>query len=411
MHTENAPSRAARAIVIAVVLIAAVTARTAFLNFQSGDYRAFLLPWYQFIQQNGGLSALRYNFSDYNAPYLYLLVVLTHIPVSPLLGVKLISMVFDFLLGYFAYRIVALRHPDSWWPVLAGAAVVLLPTVVVNSSMWGQADAIYSAFGVGGVYFLLRKRPWSACVFFGLALGFKLQIVFLFPLLLLLVLRKQIPWPALLLIPGVYLALDIPALLVGADPHTLLTVYLAQTGSYSQLTLGAPNVYQFLDPNLTSSAIKTGGVVVTGLLALGLVVAAAAKRVELTTTRIVLAATLSVLLVPYLLPAMHERYFYLADVLTVMAACYLPLKLWALPVLTQFASLYSYLPFLTMRGGGGDTSIVDRKILAAVMLAALLLAGWAAVSSWRSSSPTGPVPAPRPTPLDRLRGPRTANSR
>jgi Gpi18-like mannosyltransferase len=397
--------------VIAVVLIAAVTARTAFLNFQSGDYRAFLLPWYQFIQQNGGLSALRYNFSDYNAPYLYLLVVLTHIPVSPLLGVKLISMVFDFLLGYFAYRIVALRHPDSWWPVLAGAAVVLLPTVVVNSSMWGQADAIYSAFGVGGVYFLLRKRPWSACVFFGLALGFKLQIVFLFPLLLLLVLRKQIPWPALLLIPGVYLALDIPALLVGADPHTLLTVYLAQTGSYSQLTLGAPNVYQFLDPNLTSSAIKTGGVVVTGLLALGLVVAAAAKRVELTTTRIVLAATLSVLLVPYLLPAMHERYFYLADVLTVMAACYLPLKLWALPVLTQFASLYSYLPFLTMRGGGGDTSIVDRKILAAVMLAALLLAGWAAVSSWRSSSPTGPVPAPRPTPLDRLRGPRTANSR
>jgi Gpi18-like mannosyltransferase len=411
MHTENAPSRAARAIVIAVVLIAAVTARTAFLNFQSGDYRAFLLPWYQFIQQNGGLSALRYNFSDYNAPYLYLLVVLTHIPVSPLLGVKLISMVFDFLLGYFAYRIVALRHPDSWWPVLAGAAVVLLPTVVVNSSMWGQADAIYSAFGVGGVYFLLRKRPWSACVFFGLALGFKLQIVFLFPLLLLLVLRKHIPWPALLLIPGVYLALDIPALLIGADPHTLLTVYLAQTGSYSQLTLGAPNVYQFLDPNLTSSAIKTGGVVVTGLLALGLVVAAAAKRVELTTTRIVLAATLSVLLVPYLLPAMHERYFYLADVLTVMAACYLPLKLWALPVLTQFASLYSYLPFLTMRGGGGDTSIVDRKILAAVMLAALLLAGWAAVSSWRSSSPTGPVPAPRPTPLDRLRGPRTANSR
>jgi Gpi18-like mannosyltransferase len=384
----TAPSRSVRkAVTAVVVVIAAVAARTAFLDFQSGDYRAFLLPWYQFIQQNGGLSALRYNFSDYNAPYLYLLVILTHIPVSPLLGVKIISMLFDFLLGYFAYRIVALRHPDSWWPALAGAVVVLLPTVVVNSSMWGQADAIYSAFGVGGVYLVLRRRPWLACVFFGLALGFKLQIVFLFPLILLLVLRKHIPWRALLLIPGVYLALDVPALLVGADPRTLLTIYLAQTGTYSQLTLGAPNVYQFLDPSLTSSAIKTGGIAVTGLLALGLVVAAAAKRVELTTTRIVLAATVSVLLVPYFLPAMHERYFYLADVLTVVAACYLPLKLWALPILTQFASLYSYLPFLTMRGGRGSTSVVDLKILASATLAAFLLAGWAAADSWRRSQP------------------------
>jgi hypothetical protein len=48
---------------------------------------------------------------------------------------------------------------------------------------------------------------------------------------------------------------------------------------------------------------------------------------------------------------MHERYFYLADVLTVLSAFYLPRKLWALPILEQFASLLSYLPFLLMTGG------------------------------------------------------------
>jgi hypothetical protein len=58
-----------------------------------------------------------------------------------------------------------------------------------------------------------------------------------------------------------------------------------------------------------------------------------------------------VVLVPYLLPAMHERYFYLADTLTVLSAFYLPRRLWYLPIIEQFASLFSYLPFLLMSGG------------------------------------------------------------
>jgi hypothetical protein len=77
------------------------------------------------------------------------------------------------------------------------------------------------------------------------------------------------------------------------------------------------------------------------------------RRVQLTPTRIVLAATVSVLLVPFFLPAMHERYFFLADAMTVVAAFYLPRRLWALPVLEQFASFCAYLPFLLGSGGGG----------------------------------------------------------
>jgi Gpi18-like mannosyltransferase len=421
--------------VVAVVVIAAAALRMAFLSYETGDARIFL-SWYQHIASNGGFAALKdISFANYNVTYLYLLAALSYLPVTPLVGIKVLSAAFDFLLGYFVYRLVALRHPGKWWPVLAGALTLFLPTVVVNASMWGQADAMYAAFAVGGVYFVLRKRPWLACTFIGIAFALKLQTVFLFPLLLLLVLLRFMPWKTLLAIPLVYVVLDIPALLIGTSPAQLVSVYVAQTGTFDLLTLNAPNVYQYLGTSVTSSALRLTGILVTGFLVLALVVAVWWRRVEMSSTRIILAATVSVLLVPYFLPAMHERYFFLADALTVVAAFYLPRKLWALPVLEQFASFFAYLPFLLgsgggfgggrgqrpggtggFRGGTGGTppaggfpgggngsggfggggfggggfgggsvnpSIVDMRILATAMLGALALAVWVTARQFR----------------------------
>ena len=315
------PRSARKMLAIAIIVLAAIAVRLAFFSYQSGDYTAYFAQWYDYIKQHGGFAALKTNFANYNEPYLYLLATLTYLPVPALAGIKAMSVVFDFLLAFFAYRIVNLRYPQRWWPILAGAIVLFLPTVVLNSSMWGQADAMYGAFGIGAVYFLLRRRPWLACLFFGLAFSFKLQIVFLFPLLLLLVLRKWVPWRALLVIPVVYVMLDVPALLLGASPGAVFSLYATQTGTYDQLTLNAPNVYQYFSAT-TSTVLRYGGIAVTGILLLALIVPVAVRRIPLTPLRIVLAATVSALLVPYFLPAMHERYFYLADVLTVIAAFY-----------------------------------------------------------------------------------------
>jgi Gpi18-like mannosyltransferase len=346
-------SRLRRATMIAIIVLAALAVRAVFFHYQSGDYDGYFARWYDYIVQNGHFAALKTQFANYNVPYLYLLTLVTYVPVPALYAIKSLSVLFDFLLAFFAYKIVDLRYPGRWQPILAGAIVLLLPTVVLNSSWWAQADAMYSAFGVGGLYFLLRKRPWLACLFFGLAFAFKLQIIFLFPLLLLLTLRRQVPWRALLLIPGVYLLLDIPALLVGASIKDLLTVYVTQTDTYDQLTLNAPNVYQYLGNVSDTGLFRTLGIAVTGVAVLGLIIPLLRKRIELTATRILLAGTVSVVLVPFLLPAMHERYFYLADALTVLSAFYLPRRLWALPILEQFASVFSYLPFLLMTGGFG----------------------------------------------------------
>jgi Gpi18-like mannosyltransferase len=292
--------------------------------------------------------------------------------VVALVGIKVISVVFDLVLAYFAYRTVALRHGGGWLPSSAALIVLFLPTVATNGGLWGQADAIYAAFGLGGVYFLLRRRPWPAGVFFGLSLAFKLQAVFLFPLLLVPALKKWIPWRILLVVPGVVLLLDVPALLAGAPLGQLLSVYAEQTSSYTALTLNAPSIYQFLPAGADAAVIRPVGVAVTGLVVLGLCLGVLLSRVRLTTTKVVLMGAASAGLVPFLLPSMHERYFYLAEVLTVVAAFFLPRRLWHVPVLVQAASFLAYLhvlfppagsmPFGDLPGEMGDGRLPPEDI-------------------------------------------------
>ena len=124
---------------IVVVPVVAVGIRVALFGQISGDYTAFMGPWYQFIDTQGGLAALRFNFANYNPPYLYL---------------------------------------------LAAATALFAPSVVINSGAWAQCDSIYAAFCLGSLYFLLRAKPWWASIFFAIALSFKLQAMFFLPVLL-----------------------------------------------------------------------------------------------------------------------------------------------------------------------------------------------------------------------------------
>lgn len=264
-----------------VLVLAAVTAvasallvRFLLLEYESPDWYRFLGPWYRYITEQGGFHALgNADFSDYNVPYLYLMAALTYLPVPAMEGVKCLSILFDLALAHYTYRIVALRWPHRPRRALAAAVVVLfLPTVVTNSGWWAQSDAVFTTFLVAGVYHLLRDRPWWTCSFFGIALAFKLQAVFLFPLLLVAVLARRIPWRSLLAVPAVYLALDVPAILLGSDPWQLLTVYVRQTGTYRDLTLNAPTVYQFVSvPYGEEDPVRRAGVLVAGLLVLALI--------------------------------------------------------------------------------------------------------------------------------------------
>ncbi|MET8148066.1 hypothetical protein ACIBSW_01150 [Actinoplanes sp. NPDC049668] len=382
-------------ILIAVLAVLAVAIRWVGRHEMTADMRIFFI-WYRKLDAAGGWSGLSQEIGNYNAPFLYILALLTYLPGSTLMKIKMAWVLFDVLLVYFGYRIVALRRPGWRIPVLAALVLAFLPTVVINSSLYGQCDAMWAAFALGGVYYLLRERPWVAVTLFTVALSVKPQAIFIFPLPALLVLAGSLRWRTLLAVPLVYVVLDLPAVLAGRDPVELLTLYSPsrQAAYVPALTSNAASVYAFLPVHTRLDTLKTLGYVFAAVLVVGVIYTLIAARVRLDAARIMTAATFFVILVPFLLPGMHERYFFLADVMTVVLAFYRP-RLWPVALLVQAASLLSYLPFLFI--GTGHGPFVPLPVLATMMLAALLITGHALLGDLRPVSRPAATTAPLPT--------------
>ena len=222
---------AAVAVLGAAVMVAV---RIPLLSATSGDYIAFVSPWYDHLKNNGGFAAVGDNFSNYNPPYLYLLALMTYLPIPKIVAIKSISIFFDLVMAFFAYRLVALRRP-GWLPAVASTAILAAPTVVLNGADWAQCDSIYTAFCLGSMYFLLRRRPFWAAVFFGIAFAFKLQAVFFAPIaiIVLIVQRERLRRivAAVVIAPIVFVAMLLPALVAGASVSELMAVYPNQISS------------------------------------------------------------------------------------------------------------------------------------------------------------------------------------
>ncbi|MFC3384181.1 glycosyltransferase 87 family protein [Couchioplanes azureus] len=354
-------------LLLGLLAMLAVGIRWAGRHEVTADMRIFY-AWYDRIEAGGGFAALDQEIGNYNAPFLYLLAILTYLPGSTLIKIKLTWCLFDVLLVYFTYRIVALRHAGWRIPALAALVTAFLPTVVVNSSLYGQCDGVWGALALGGLYYVLRGKGWGAASLFTMALAVKPQAIFIFPVLALTVLAGRLPWRCLLAVPVVYVVLDLPAILAGRDPVELLTLYSPgrQSSHVPALTSNAPSAYAFFPVTTRVDTLETLGYLFAAVLVLGVLYLLIAGRVRLDADRLVTASAVFVIGVPFLLPGMHERYFYLADVVAVALAFHRP-RLWPVPVLVQAASLLSYGPFLF-----GTAALVDLRILAVLMLSALV---------------------------------------
>jgi Gpi18-like mannosyltransferase len=227
---------------------------------------------------------------------------------------------------------------------MAAAVVCVAPTPLVNAFAWGQTDCIFTSFLALFVLFAIRRAPVAAASMFGVALAFKLQATFLLPLLLYLILAKQMRVWHLVILPVIYVLMMVPAALAGRPWLELVTLYVGQYQSYSDLAIHAANPWRIV---VALKLIDYSTGVVIGMAAaglMGLAIAVGSLRLETTSRTIVFVAALSAALMPYLLPKMHDRYFFVADIMTLTLAFVDP-RLWVLFPLFQVGSLLSYLPY------------------------------------------------------------------
>lgn len=91
--------------------VLAICLRSVLFGIHTSDYAAFS-GWYDFIQSHGGFAALKYNFSNYNVSYFYLLTLTTYIPIPKMISIKLVPVCFDLLMALFVYLIVRLKYKN-----------------------------------------------------------------------------------------------------------------------------------------------------------------------------------------------------------------------------------------------------------------------------------------------------------
>lgn len=328
------------------LLLIGIAIRVAFLPIISLDMKVFLVPWYDHMAIRGAWASLGDEFSNYTPPYLYLLslATFTNSFLSSVYAIKLISISFDFINAYLIYRIVKLHTSKDNLPQIAGVLFLCLPTIAMNSAAWGQADSIFTCFVIVCVYYLLQDKPLPAIVAFGIALAFKAQAIFISPFLLLLTLKKRLPWHYYLLAPVIYLAMMTPALVAGRSLASVFSVYLEQAETYGSLSMKAPNLYLFILDTVYTPVLYAG-LVISFFVALAWALDYASKIKEMNREIMILCVTVSAAMMPFLLPKMHERYFYLMDVFTFILAFFIP-RLWIPAVGSQVVSGLTYYVFL-----------------------------------------------------------------
>jgi Gpi18-like mannosyltransferase len=304
----------------------------------TGDMSKFYFIWYQNILDNGIAVAFREHLIGYTPAFWYLFAGTTLLdPILPrVTAIKLLPILADFVSTYFVYKIVRIKYPRGNLPYWAAGLFFALPTIFINSAQWGQMDALYTTFLIISLFFFLKEKPLQGMLAFALSFSIKFQAIFFVPFLVILLLKKKVQWWQFLLVPAVYVISCIPAVLLGSSWLDVLTIYLRQSTLFSQLSVNAPNLYIFVPWEVAEPALMIGFIVAFCTLTAWILFTALDKR-EITPERMVLLALISVSLTPFVLPRMHERYFYPADALSLIAAFFNP-ELWFVPFAFQLSS-------------------------------------------------------------------------
>lgn len=330
--------------IVVASLLAGLACRYALLDQVTSDTNVYQLPWFEFARAHG-LASLGQTFTNYTPFFSYLLLAATKLNglATPWHLIKGISFVFELGCAIMAARLVARDESRRYAPAIAFAAVWLAPTVLFNGAVWGQADSIWTFFILLSVYLIGRDRPGAGVVAFGAAFAVKAQAIFLSPFIFGLVLRRTIHWLWLAAIPLTYLAIAAPAWLLGQSLSDIVLVYFKQAETFHRLSMNAASLW-LLVPNRFYELGVGLGMAMSAAAGLALSIAIARVKPPFKIEHGVIAAAICLLMMPFLLPKMHDRYFYAFEVMAIVLACLRP-RLAVIAVAAQIDGLLAYFAY------------------------------------------------------------------
>lgn len=356
----------------AAVLLLGALIRYSFMPLMVADMEFFYQDWFNAIRTGGMAAVFAPELQwSYSALHLYIWTLTAALfptadAMSVLKGVCLMmegGMIAAALLLLWQ----GLPKERRAFGMFAGFTLLwLCPVSVLNAAGWGQTDASYVALALLSLWLLLRDRPAWSMVAFGLAMGFKMQAVFLLPLLLLAWFLREKRFSLLwfLLIPAVWVATGVPMVLLGQSPLYAVTVYLGQTDLFVKATFNSPNLFALMGDALGTKAAGLGmwqryGLALAMAALGGMAVWMIRQNRKLTDRVMLLAGAWCVLCCVFFLPRMHERYCMAGEILLLVWAVALwkprgfVMMLWGwLPTVSAYCEYMFRKPIFSLQVGG-----------------------------------------------------------
>jgi len=308
-------------IFVGIVSLIGLYMRVRMFPFSHSDLTSYYFEWYDQLKADGGLVGLRNYCGDYNYPYPTVLALLGYLPLDKNIAIKTFTVMFDVVLatfaGLIAEMVYGLGNRDSRKKFVLGYSFTFLsPLVMLNSSYWGQNDAIYVSFILISIYLLLKEKYFWSLFWYGVALAFKIQALFVFPLFVLIYLiNKKFSVAYFVSIALGFIVPNLPGMIItGKGIMGCFTIYGQQIDEERMLTLNFPNIYYWFSA-AHYDLYKVLGILFTLFIFVIVCYYLYRNRIMLDGDSIISLGMWCVLTCVYFLPKMHERYGYIAEVL------------------------------------------------------------------------------------------------
>ena len=367
-----------------IVNILGIIIRTIGWDFVSGDAKTFLLPWFYHIKELGGLKALAIQVGDYNIIYQFMISILTYFSFDPLILYKGLSIIFDYILAFgtalLTCEIVKKRTANI--PIIFVTIytfVLFLPTVIFNSSIWAQCDSIYTSFIVFSLYFLLNKKYKISFAFLGISFSFKFQAIFILPFFLYYYFSEKKYSILNFLITILFFYIPcIPGFLFGRSLMDPIKIYLNQSNLYPYMWMNFPSFWVLVGNNYDLMS-RLAIILTIFILGCGLFYILS-QNIELSKPQPFLETAIwTVWTCLIFLPAMHERYGYLLEILLLILV-FVNKKYFFCIIVAEISSILTYGAFLFQNG-------INIQVLSICYIIAYLVFSWMIISKRNNKRP------------------------
>lgn len=200
-------------------------------------------------------------FHDYPPGYMYVLYIIGALEKLLKLDggalyilIKLPAVIADLAAGILIYKIAKKRFSDAVSTVLA-SLYLFNPASILNCSLWGQVDAVYTLFALLMIYLIAEKKMLASYFVFALCIFIKPQAFIFTPVLIGGIVQNVFldDFSSKKLIKNLGFGIGaIAMLLLLALPFGITNVieqYKATMASYPHLTVNAFNIWGAMGKN------------------------------------------------------------------------------------------------------------------------------------------------------------------